>query len=751
MLRILAVLGLLLAATPAAAAPAAAKRVFILNSYRPGVEWADGQLRGIQSQLDSTAFEVQTWVDYLDAARNPRFAAEFRARYRNQYAHQHFDLIIATDDDALQLLHSDAALFPGTPVVFGGVSDRSFLTSLPRGRFAGVIEVFAELTMIELALKIHPRTSRICLVADGTPLSRYFVDSLKRRAASATWALEILDSQKLTFDEIVLQLRNRSPHDLVFLARLGRDSTGAYLSPAVHYSQIAAASPVPVYGLASAIGQGLLGGTANTGTNHGRHIGKIALQILGGARPASVPFVEDAENVLLFDARQMARFGVSDYRLPPGTEVFFQNDSLLERYQAWIFLAVAFAALQMFIIGGLAINMQQRGKAKRALLSFNAQLEARNQQLAAAAETKKRFVANMSHELRTPMNAVIGMSDLLLETPLDPRQREFAETVRNSAYGLLGIVNDVLELSRAEAGHIRVETSPFAPQPLFHELVRFLTPSVTAGVTIHTSVHSAVPPFLVTDSHRVRQVLLNFLFNAIKFTPSGKIELSVTPDGDGQFRFAVTDTGIGIALSQLEHVFDRFYQVDDSTRRQYGGSGLGLAISREIVHALGGQIGTESVLGLGSTFWFRIPAAALDHAPPAPAAPAPPPIGLRVLVVEDNIVNLRVVTLLLQKLGCSVQTAPGGAEAVSTLRNASFEIVFMDVQMPGMDGLEATRQIRRLEGEGHHTPIIALTAGVSTEDRSLCLEAGMDDHLAKPISRDQLSQVLSRYAPKSAS
>ncbi|MBL8237482.1 MAG: response regulator [Bryobacterales bacterium] len=728
----LPLLGLLAAAALAHGAPSpAAKRVFVLNSYRPGYVWTDGEVRGIHAAFDQDPSVIETRVDFLDRLHLPNADREFLARYRSQYASLHFDLLITTDDDALDFILQNPSCFPNTPVVFGGVSSRRVLDTLPRQRFTGVMEVVADLAMLDLALKLQPQTRRVVLLSSGTATSQYFVDSFTRRAAGAPWTLEVLDSAVAPLPALLARCHRLGPGDLLFVADLHRFRAE---------TQIAAASPVPIFGLTASVGQGFLAGAADKGLHHGRQIGRLALQLLAGASPASVPFVEDNENQFQFDARQMARFKLSHAPLPPNAQILFLRDSFVERHSSWILLGVAFLLLQTVIISGLVINFFQRRKAEHALA-------AQNQQLAAAAEAKKRFLANMSHELRTPMNAIIGMSGLLLDSPLGSRQREFAETVRNSARSLLAIINDVLELSRFDAGRVRVNLAPFPVQPLLDDLVRSMQTAAAPGVAIRASIPPAFPPYLVSDTDRVRQVLLNFLFNAVKFTSHGHIEISVAPDGPGFFRFSVTDTGIGIPPAQLARVFDRFYQVDDSAARQFGGSGLGLAICREIVLALHGEIGVSSNLNHGSTFWFRIPATAQDQPPPSPEPTPVPPNGLRVLVVEDNAVNLRLARLLLEKLGCQVDTAPSGVQALAALHSSPFDLIFMDVQMPDMDGLEATRQIRCLEGATRRTPIVALTAGVSAQDRSLCLEAGMDDYLAKPVSRDQLALMLSTYAP----
>jgi len=738
MIRLLGPLRLLAAVASLTAAPAA-KNVFILHSYRPGIEWTDEENRGIHRQLEQAPIEVNTTVDFLNSQRIPSAEADFRERYQTRHSKQHFDLVIATDDDAVRFLAANPALFPNVPIVFGGVSDLPFLNSLPRDRFSGVVEVFEEFSMVELALRIHPETRTIHLVEDGSSLSRYFADSLAQRSSGASWALRLISGRDRTFGEIERDLGSLGKGDLVFVATLVRDRMGEYRPQRASDNRIAASTSVPVYGFVSPVGQGFVGGTIGTGYRHGQKIAGVALQVLGGTAPASIPFVFDNENQHAFDMRQMSRFGVASYPLPPGTLRLHEKESAIEEYQGWIFLGVAFTVLQSLTISGLVVNMYRRRKAERTLAE-------QNEKLSAATESKQRFVANMSHEFRTPMNGILGMSGLLLDTPLTPEQREYAETVRNSAQSLLSVLNDVLELSRLEVHRIRLENAPFDPRKLVEELVRSLRIGVSDGVTIQSAVDDDVPAFLLGDANRIRQVLLNLLYNAVKFTRRGSIRVVLSTAGTDWVRFSVADTGVGIPAAQLNRVFDRFYQVDDSSSRQFGGSGLGLAICTELVTAFGGEIGADSKEGAGSTFWFRMPAPATSAPVTALSAPVSPPAGLRVLLVEDNAVNLRLAGLLLQRLGCIVEPATGGVAALEAVATTEFDLILMDVQMPDMDGLEATRRIRASESGRRRTPIVALTAGVSPDDRSLCLKAGMDGHLPKPVSRDELAAVLCRYA-----
>ncbi|QUD90642.1 response regulator [Phenylobacterium montanum] len=374
----------------------------------------------------------------------------------------------------------------------------------------------------------------------------------------------------------------------------------------------------------------------------------------------------------------------------------------------------------------------------------------------AAGQAKSDFLANMTHELRTPLNAIIGFSEVLKTSEeLSPAGARHLALIADASHTLLGVVNDVLDFSRLEAGAVEPELAPFDPRSLVESAVAMLAGQAEAkGVALE--IAAAGPgDRLMGDEPRLRQVLLNFLSNAIKFTSRGRVcvRLSQTEAGEvRRLRIAVEDTGIGISTEQLPSLFDRFTQADASTSRQYGGTGLGLAISKRIMEALGGSVGVESRIGEGSTFWFEI---VLEAAPDQPVratrastAAADIDPAMRLLVVDDNAVNRELICTLLSPFDLEVETAQDGVEAVEAALRTPFDLILMDVQMPNMDGLTATRRIREAAQLGARRPVIlAMTANVLPEQVARCLEAGMDGHLGKPISAERLLAAIASPYP----
>jgi signal transduction histidine kinase/ActR/RegA family two-component response regulator len=400
-------------------------------------------------------------------------------------------------------------------------------------------------------------------------------------------------------------------------------------------------------------------------------------------------------------------------------------------------------------------NQQLQAQAARLELTVQERTRALEEALGAmqdALRAKGEFLAVVSHEIRTPMNGVLGMAQLLQMTDLSEEQRRYCETIQTSGETLLAIINDILDMSKLDSGKVRLDLRPLQPRAVVKEVADLLgAQAQSKSLYLDTEVAGDVPAWIYGDATRLKQIITNLVGNALKFTHHGGVRVGLRMTDNGAvLECQVQDSGIGIPPDKVGKLFERFSQVDSSINRRYGGTGLGLVICKHLVEAMGGDIGVQSKQHQGSTFTFRIPVSAA----PAPAAAASsdgalPKLSasLRILLVEDNTVNQMLAMGMLQKLGCAADLARDGEEAVDKARRIDYDLILMDMQMPRMDGLTATRVIRDLPLRSQ-PQIVALTANAMESDRQLCLSAGMNDFLAKPFKIGELQAKIAEAAAR---
>lgn len=462
--------------------------------------------------------------------------------------------------------------------------------------------------------------------------------------------------------------------------------------------------------------------------------------------PLAVADIEDGLQALARHTERLV-MTINAYQAEAATQERAQLSAL---YRLLITLLVGMSVSALLVVVFLVREMRESASARREQELLGLRLEESAKQAQSASQAKSDFLAVVSHEIRTPLNGVLGMSELLIQpqqhTPSSHEVHVYARTIHDSATQLMNMINDILDFSKIEAGHLTLEEKTVELEALMRGVIALYEPRAQSrGIQLQMHIDSAAPAWVSLDAYRVRQVLQNLVANALKFTEQGQVKLSLSCHDEDQLLWTVTDTGCGIPATQQDYLFEPFQQADSSITRRYGGTGLGLAICKRLCDAMKGDIGVKSQQGQGSTFWVALPR--VDVQPQVLAAT--PQIShfsdCPVLLVEDDIVNRRVAVGMLRRLSCLVDVAENAQQALGLVAKRSYDIILMDVQLPDQDGLALTRQLRQQPGWLAKVPIVAMTAGGAVDDRKRCLNAGMNDYLAKPLSLATLSQRLAQY------
>ncbi len=775
--QILISVGLLM--TGVSAPAFANQNVLVIHSYHAELSWTQQEKEGIDQGFQNSDRNVNIFHEYLDLKRYPNVPhkQDFLKYLQQKYQETPIDILMVGDDPGLDLvLEYRRTFLTDVPLVYFGLNHvrESLLNN------SGMTGVFETLSFEETFLEAVRQTNSdgIILISDSTAsgeANRKRLGQLQTHPQAPKDIIYIID---LIPQKVAEEIGKYPEHWPIFmLGQLRQDSANG---PLVDFNQgsnfLAKTIPNPIYAVSSfMVGEGVVGGKVLDGNYHAQQAVELALQILDSKPVEQIPPVTQSKNLWIFDARMLKRAGLSLDNLPPDSRLINQEASWMEdNRNLLIIISIVFFTGSVTILLLLRSNRQQR-QIERELRANEAELklvqqtlekrvEKRTAELATAKEkaeianqAKTEFLANMSHELRTPLNAILGFSQLLQrERNLAEANQNHVSSINRSGEHLLTLINDVLELSKIEAGRAIVHQSILDLPVLLETLKSMMQLKAdTKGIKLSVTHGSALPHFIETDTIKLRQILINLLGNAIKFTPKGMVSLSVcqlenTETDDALYlQFAISDTGLGIDTSGLKDIFTPFVQTRTGRQSQEG-TGLGLAISRKFARLLGGDITVNSVLNKGSTFYCTIQAKQVYAPPPIANEPrytnvvqlAPNQPSWRILIVDDHMDNRQLLLTLLASVGFDTQAAVNGQDAIEKHQQWHPHLIWMDLQMPVMDGKTAMKQLKAMDNP---PIIIALTANVFDYDRNQALKDGFDGFVLKPFSPPEIWEQMAQH------
>lgn len=735
------------------------RRVLFISSYSYTWSTVPLQIQGILSSLDDS---VTLDVEFMDTKTIPLDIAEKELLERMRFKKENmppYDAVIVGDDAALLfVIQYRAELFDGIPIVFEGINNVEYAEEISRDPLiTGVIEQFSYEENLDFALQIQPKADKILAIVDDTVTGigeqqQFFA----QESSYPELTFDVINGSQLTREEIIAAISDAGDDTILIYLILSEDAEGNIYTNQQICRMIQQYANIPVLRFVQAgIGEGLLGGNIVLHEESGAIAGKMVMEILNGANPASIAMQSDSPNGYYLDQNVLNRFGISRDRIPDDAVIINQEQSFWEQHGKVIMITFCTTGGIMAV---LALIMRIRYEHRR-----SKELEGKNRQLAnavgvarEASGAKSRFLAQMSHEIRTPMNAIIGLTALAKTEIAEPNKiKEYLEKIEGSSRMLLGIINDILDMSAIERGKLKLDQAQFDFKKQLSGIVSmFYQQAKQKQITFDIHMNGVTEEILMGDELRVNQIMMNLLSNAIKFTPpKGRIDFTVTQtsrsNGKVYMRFTVKDTGCGMSEDMMERLFRPFEQQDASTARRHGGSGLGLSITRSLVEMMKGSIRAESTLNEGTTFIVDIPFAACEQSISHKTGFE----ELRALVVDDDEEACRYFVSLLERLGVRHAYVTDGETALEELGEAEdegdpYRLCIVDWKMPVMNGVELTKQIRSIFGEDS---IVIITSAYDLNDVKVeGKDSGADYFLAKPVFQSSLFNLLNRIVGKTA-
>ena len=740
------------------------KVVLHISSYNIQIERERSQIEVIRQTLESNVnMEYRNLnLNSYEHRNNVSFDDIYSQMIRANYITDNIDIVITSDNEAFKfVLDNYFILFPHKPVVFCGVNNLDSSTLYGMEEFVtGIAGAVSFEETIREMLRLYPGTKRIFILNDYS-LSRSvnMRNQIEKTISTLELPVEFIFSEDKLFSELMEEINSFGSDTLVLIGNYLVDSEGVLYPEAEVQKHVTSASMNPVFCLNSTyMGHGTLGGLISFPEVKSRIAVSMVIDILNGKSVTDIPVIYDSTsfNRWQFDYRAADRFNINTNNLPAGHIVVNRVLHVWESNPLEFNLTILVVVLMLLIICSLIIFLRILAKK---------QAEAQSATIA-----KSAFLANMSHEIRTPMNAIVGMSSLGISA-VDLERKDYCfNRINEASKHLLGVINDILDMSKIEANKLELFSVDFNLKEMIQRIVNVNNVHLTEkNQTLNVHIDPSIPEILAGDEQRLMQVITNLMNNAIKFTPpNGSVYLRVDFLGEENSVFAansetapplctikisITDTGIGISREQQARLFQPFHQAENSTSREFGGTGLGLSISKNIIELMGGRIWVESELRKGATFFFTIKLKYADKTKDKePTESHTDKVtrfkGKNILLVEDLEINREIVLALLEPTELTIDCSENGEEAVKRFKEApeKYGMIFMDVQMPIMDGYKTTRVIRSLNLPNAKTiPIVAMTANVFRDDIEKCLDSGMNSHVGKPLNFEEVMDKLRMY------